>query len=165
VGDVLTKDEHHELLTDAMTASDPMTADNAARKIDCHDAALRAEVSRLEVERNTARALLAVVEARGVRADVANAWRIERDAALARAEKAEREHVECLYAGASALLRAEQAERERDEARVLYCCERASNGTSIYGEGDQCAWNTPRKVCDQTWPDATDALFPVEGKP
>lgn len=55
--------------------------------------------------------------------------------------------------------------RELDEARVLYCCERASNGTSIYGEGDQCAWNTPRKVCDQTWPDATDALFPVEGKP
>lgn len=50
MGDVLTMDEHHEILTDAIAATDPIGAEIAARKIDLHDAALRARIAELEAE-------------------------------------------------------------------------------------------------------------------
>lgn len=50
--------------------------------------------------------------------------------------------------------RAEKAEHERDEARRMYCVATADRG---YG--------SVREVCEQAWPDAAAALFPVVVKP
>lgn len=54
---------------------------------------------------------------------------------------------------------------DRDEVKRMYCREIAKHGERIYGEGDGCRWNTPRKVCALYWPDDVDALFPPEVKP
>lgn len=110
--------------------------------------ALRAEVDALKVERDkwSAQVLCAEVKARvnddGFKeavalvhraADAGNAMAAERDAALARAE---------------------QAERERDEARVRYCRLAACANGGLPSDG------SAREECLAEWPDAAAALFP-----
>lgn len=54
------------------------------------------------------------------------------------------------------LARIERAEGDRDEARRMYCEDRASLLT-------ECAEDTtPRAVCMEKWPDQADRLFPPE---
>lgn len=49
---------------------------------------------------------------------------------------------------------------ERDEARKMFCEGWAAYGQHMHGNGEECSWNTARKVCMKAWPADADRLFP-----
>lgn len=136
MGDVLTKDEHHEFLTDAITATDPMGAEIAARKIDMHDAALRARVAELEGEvgRLTVQLAGCLTAAEGATSGDVVAhegdygWSVAYQATLDTRRRLD-----------AALARAEKAEKERDHLRTdLALARRTPPDFDAFGVAAPC---------------------------
>ena len=88
---------------------------------------------RLTKERAEARTVADALKAHAVRSDVANAWRLERDAALARAEKAEAEAERLM--DALTMLRARYGEAERS---MVYQADRAEKAEAHDRETCEC---------------------------
>lgn len=147
--------------------------------IELGERALRDEVERLTVERDkwAAQVLCAEVKARvsddGFEeavalvhraADSGNELASERDAAIARAEKAERGLARIKAWSDATIATADEACKtmmlERDDARRMFCAAQAHVNQEV---GGICA--AARMVALLHWPDAADALFPPEVNP